>query len=42
MLAGWWAYMTGKERQKGDRRRVWAVMSTKGRTEDNKSEKYAN
>lgn len=35
-------YMTGRERQRGDRRRVWAAMGTKERTADkNKSEKIS-
>lgn len=32
-MAGWWAYMTRKERQSGDRKRGWAVCEQKGEGE---------
>lgn len=38
-MAGWWAYMTRKERQTGDRKRGWAVCEQKGERGINKSGK---
>lgn len=38
-MAGWWAYMTRKERQSGDRKRGWAVCEQKGEKQENVCER---